>query len=57
MPKKLNEKGYGTDKGVRYLSNYENHFNHLVNEKINLLELGIFKGDSLLMWRDYFDKE
>jgi len=56
MPKKLNEKEYGTDKRVQLLSNYENHFNHLVNEKINLLELGIFKGDSLLMWRDYFDK-
>lgn len=56
MPKKLNEKEYGTDKGIQFLSNYENHFNHLVNEKINLLELGILKGDSLLMWRDYFDK-
>ena len=56
MPKKLNEKRYGTDKGEHFLENYENHFNHLVNEKINLLELGIFKGDSLLMWRDYFDK-
>ena len=56
MPKKLNEKEYGTDKGIQFLRKYENHFNHLVNEKINLLELGILKGDSLLMWRDYFDK-
>ena len=49
MAKKLNEKKYGTDKGEHYLSNYENHFNHLVNEKINLLELGIFKGGSLFI--------
>lgn len=49
---------YDTDKAVHthYLRNYERLFGHLRNEEVRLLELGIRKGGSLLLWRDYFQK-
>ena len=54
---RLKANGYDTDKGSNsYLEKYEKYFGHLVKNKINLLELGIYKGGSLLMWRDYFKK-
>ena len=38
----------------RYLDHYEKRFQHLRNEPITLLEIGVWKGQSLRMWRDYF---
>lgn len=49
----LQSKNYDTDK-YAYLKRYDRLFSKFSNEKINLLELGVFKGGSLLMWRDYF---
>lgn len=47
--------GHGTDKKEsNYLARYEEYFHNLIDEEISLFELGIFNGDSLLMWRDYF---
>lgn len=37
-----------------YLKNYEKYFGLLKPQEIVLLELGVFKGDSLKFWRDYF---
>lgn len=56
--KKLNPEKYDSDKKLMpsYVKNYEKYFFHLVNDKIKLLELGVFKGGSLKMWRDYFEK-
>ena len=52
---KLDSTGYDTDKGTNgYLGIYDERFRHLVDSEINLLELGIQRGGSLLMWRDYF---
>jgi len=47
-----------TDKqeNLYLLRNYESLFANIVSKEIKLLELGIFKGGSLLMWRDYFEK-
>jgi len=45
-----------TDKGGNYLSNYEKYFEHLRDKPINLLELGVNKGGSLLLWGRYFEK-
>lgn len=47
---------YDTDKAVHthYLQNYAEFFESLINREVKLLELGIFHGGSLLMWRDYF---
>lgn len=55
---KLKVEGYETDKGsnYNYLERYEEHFHHLIESEICLLELGVYKGGSLLMWRDYFKK-
>ena|SRR5437667_3892128 len=37
-----------------YLENYERRFGALRDQQLSLLELGIKRGGSLLMWRDYF---
>jgi hypothetical protein len=48
---------YNTDKiNNRYLEWYDPVVQRLVTEKIALLELGVHKGGSLLLWRDYFPK-
>lgn len=46
---------YDTDKiANRYLELYDPIFEQLVMKKIVLLELGVHKGGSLQLWRDYF---
>lgn len=47
---------YKCDKGHKhgYEEVYEKNFEKLKNEKINILELGIFKGASTEAWVDYF---
>lgn len=48
---------YGTDKsskGHNYCKYYEMFFHGLIVKPINLLEIGIDKGDSLKMWWFYF---
>lgn len=49
---------YDTDKRVHthYLQNYEEHFGHLADKEVRLLELGVYHGGSLLLWRDFFEK-
>lgn len=50
----LNSAGYDTDKGKSYLQYYEAFFAPHRNRPLRLLELGIHRGGSLQMWRDYF---
>jgi hypothetical protein len=45
---------YGAEKHQLYLKHYERHFKSLAERHINLLELGVYKGGSLLQWRDFF---
>lgn len=46
---------YNTDKVANgYLNKYDEIFEHLTENKISLLELGVHKGGSLFLWRDYF---
>src|SRR5215216_298590 len=54
----LNASEYDTDKAVHthYLRNYEEYFRPLLGRDIRLLELGVLKGGSLLLWRDYFER-
>jgi 23S rRNA U2552 (ribose-2'-O)-methylase RlmE/FtsJ len=49
---------YDTDKAEHphYLKSYENYFRPLIDQDIRLLELGIYQGGSLLLWRDYFER-
>ncbi len=56
--KKLDASNYNTDKSqhLHYLRNYEEYFQPLLEKDIRLLELGVYRGGSLLLWRDYFDQ-
>jgi len=56
MAKELVAGRFDTDKDANYLRNYGLYFGHLIDQPIRLLELGVLKGGSLLLWRDYFDK-
>ncbi len=35
---------------------YSNHFSPFVREKVKILEIGVFNGGSLYMWRNLFEK-
>ena len=37
-----------------YTDIYSKYFNSIKNNKINLLEIGVFQGRSIAMWSDYF---
>jgi len=50
----LRRNRYDTDKSDEYLRNYERACGHLRGVPIALLEIGVNKGGSLLLWRDYF---
>lgn len=56
--KSLTELGqfFETDKTLthNFTEFYEEKLKHLKNEKINILEIGIMKGESLRMWKEYF---
>jgi len=57
MRKRLNVSSYDTDKAQsQYLENYMEFFEPLIGKEIRLLEVGVYKGGSLLLWRDYFEK-
>jgi hypothetical protein len=46
---------HGTDKaGHGYLDHYQRFLEPLRSGKITLLEIGVMRGDSLRMWRDFF---
>jgi len=45
---------YKTDKMGSYFPVYLEKFNNLKDRRLKLLELGIYKGESLKLWRDYF---
>ena len=57
MQKHIDSAGYGLHEGkaAGLSGNYERHFAPLVGKEIKLLELGVYKGASLLFWRDYFE--
>lgn len=45
---------YDTDKPPGYLAEYKREFGHLYSKPIKLLELGVQRGGSLLLFRDLF---
>lgn len=49
---------YDTDKAehTHYLRNYEEFFSQFVDRDVRLLELGVYHGGSLQLWRDYFEQ-
>ena len=40
----------------QFIELYENYFYRFKDKEINILEIGIERGDSLRMWREYFTK-
>lgn len=49
---------FDTDKtqSQGYIQNYERHLGHLRNMPVRLLEIGVLRGGSLLMWQEYFSQ-
>lgn len=47
---------HGCDKSSRHKYHlvYERDFSNIQNERINILEIGIFKGNSIKAWLEYF---
>ena len=42
------------DKWLHYFEIYERHFRPYIDKKIKVLEIGIWQGGSLKMWKEYF---
>ena len=49
--------GRGIWKWRHYFELYQRHFNKFVNRTVNILEIGIYSGGSLDMWRSYFGQK
>jgi hypothetical protein len=46
--------GPGIWKWLHYFDIYDRHFHRFRDQEVHLLEIGIYSGGSLDMWRDYF---
>jgi len=44
-------------KWFHYFDIYEHHFERFRDQPVKVLEIGVFKGGSLKMWKDYFHKD
>jgi len=51
------KEGHGIWRWEHYFDIYHRHFARFVGKKVNLLEIGVYSGGSLGMWRSYFGKE
>jgi len=49
-----NQNRNGIYKWLHYFNIYEKHFRPFVDKKIKVLEIGIWQGGSLKMWKEYF---
>jgi hypothetical protein len=47
-------KGPGLWKWLHYFDIYHRHFSKFVGQEVHVLEIGIYSGGSLGMWREYF---
>lgn len=50
----VNNKGYPVHKWHHYIPIYDHYFSKFRDRKVKFLEIGVFKGGSLQMWREYF---
>jgi predicted O-methyltransferase YrrM len=46
--------GHGIWKWRHYFDIYDRHFRRFVDTEVNILEIGVYSGGSLEMWRNYF---
>jgi hypothetical protein len=49
-------KKYPSKGKLHFLKIYEDYFKDFKNKKINILEIGVHEGKSLMIWKDYFPK-
>jgi SAM-dependent methyltransferase len=49
-------KGPGIWKWMHYFDIYHRHFSKFIGREVHVLEVGIYSGGSLSMWREYFGK-
>ena len=49
-------KKYPSKGKLHFLKIYEHYFKDFKNKKINILEIGVHEGKSLMIWKDYFPK-
>ncbi len=49
-------KKYPSKGKLHFLKIYEHYFKDFKNKKINILEIGVHEGKSLMIWKDYFKK-
>lgn len=45
------------DKWVHYFDIYERHFERFRGQEVHVLEIGVYQGGSLQMWKHYFGKQ
>lgn len=48
------EEGPGIFKFMHYFDIYHRHFSRFIGKKVRVMEVGVYSGGSLGMWRDYF---
>lgn len=46
--------GHGIWKWRHYFDIYHRHFSRFIGREVHILEIGVYSGGSLEMWRDYF---
>src|SRR5260370_5130194 len=46
--------GPGIDKWTHYFDIYQRHFSKFVGREVHVLEVGIYSGGSLMMWKEFF---
>jgi hypothetical protein len=49
-----NTEGAGIFKWVHYFDIYQRHFSKFVGQEVHVMEVGIYSGGSLKMWKHYF---
>ena len=49
-------KKYPSKGKLYFLKIYDDYFKNFKNKKINILEIGVHEGKSLMIWKDYFPK-
>jgi len=47
-------KGLGIWKWTHYFDIYHRHFQKFIGRNVHVMEIGVYSGGSLVMWRDYF---
>src|ERR1051325_4848958 len=50
-------KGRPINKWTHYLAHYDHFFSRFRNTPVRMLEIGVFEGGSLELWRKYFGPE